>query len=106
MDPTAGRIYHHFTTKFPKPEKGSLRVWWIPQIPGEPFEWPVKDLEQAAVLLDALAAYDDFQFAQRVKGDYSNTGGLQCFDGSEWCDWEDDECDDFDTWRSKQSEAA
>lgn len=99
----AGLIYHHFTTKFSPPTKGDLRVWWIPQIPGEPFEWPVADLTQAGVLLDALAAYDDFQFSRRVKGDYSNTGGLWIYDGAEWVDWEDDDCDDFDTWRDKQS---
>lgn len=99
---TAGAIYRHFTSRFPKPQQGDLRVWWIPQIPGRPFEWPVKDVIHAALLLDALAAYDDFQFAERVKGDYCNEGGLQIFDQGKWVDWEDDECDDFDNWRRKQ----
>lgn len=100
-----GSIYRHFSTKFPTPQKGSLRVWWIPQVPGKPFNWPVKDLGQAALLLDALAAYDDFQFGERVKGDYCNTGGLEIHDGDEWCDWESDDCDDFDTWRDKNTTA-
>ena len=103
---SAGSIYRHFASKFPAPKKGDLRIWWVPQVPGKPFEWPVIDLAQSALMLDALAAYDDFQFAQNVKGDYCNVGGLWIYDGSEWVDWESDECDDFDTWRDKQSEAA
>lgn len=101
-----GSIYEHFVSKFPAPKLGSLRIWWIPQIPMDAFEWPVADFAQAALMLDALAAYDDFQFAKRVKGDYANTGGLQIFDGSEWSDWEDEEGDAFDEWREKQEEAA
>jgi len=99
----AGAIYRNFIKKFPTPKKDDLQVWWIPQIPGPPFEWRAADLAQAALLMDALAAYDDFQFSQRIKGDYSNMSGLQIFDGAEWIDWEDDECDDFDAWRDKQA---
>lgn len=102
----AGEIYRHFASKFPSPKLESLRIWWIPQVPGEAFEWPVSDLAQAALMLDALAAYDDFQFGQNVKGDYCNCGGLQIFDDSDWVDWEDEDGDDFDTWREKQAEAA
>ncbi|MDO9068606.1 MAG: superinfection exclusion protein [Deltaproteobacteria bacterium] len=102
----AGSIYRHFASKFPVPKLESLRVWWIPQIPGKAFEWPVADLAQAALLLDALAAYDDFQFGENVKGDYCNTGGLQIFDGSDWVDWEDEDADGFDEWRDKQKAAA
>jgi hypothetical protein len=102
----AGSIYRSFTAKHQAPKQNDLRVWWIPQVPGAAFEWPVADLTQAALMLDALAAYDDFQFAQNVKGDYANMGGLVVFDGKEWNDWEDDDCDDFDTWRDKQKELA
>lgn len=97
----AGQIYSHFARDFPAPTEGALRVWWLPQLPGTPFEWPVADLAQAALLLDALAAYDDFQFAARVKGDYANMGGLNIFRNGDWEDWEDDEGDDFDAWREK-----
>jgi hypothetical protein len=99
----AGMIYRHFTKTFPAPVQGALRIWWIPQIPGKPFHWPVADFAQAALMLDALAGYDDFQFSQRIKGDYANMGGLQIFDGEQWEDWEDEEGDDFDAWRDKQS---
>lgn len=102
----AGSIYRHFASKFPAPKLEALRVWWISQVPGNAFEWPVADLAQAELLLDALAAYDDFQYGENVKGDYSNTGGLQIFDGSDWIDWEDEDSDDFDMWREKQKELA
>lgn len=98
----AGQIYEAFKARLPVSKQGDFRVWWIPQIPCPAFEWPVADLTQAALLLDALAAYDDFQFFVRVKGDYSNTGGLQIFDNGEWVDWESDDGDDFDTYRGAQ----
>ena len=99
MTNAAGAIYRHFESLRPIPSKGDLRVWWIPQVPGKPFYWPVKDLHEASSLLDALAAYDDFQLAHRVKPDYCNAGGLEEFDGEGWMDWESDEGDDFDHFR-------
>jgi hypothetical protein len=100
MDDAAGRIYHAFVSQFPAPEEGDLRIWWVPQIPGKAFKWPVADLTQAALMLDALAAYDDFQFAENVKGDYANMGGLQIYCNGDWEEWESEDYDDFDTYRS------
>mgnify|MGYP001618263458 CR=1 FL=1 len=98
----AGEIYRNFARDFPIPREGDLRVWWISQIPGKPFEWPVADGTQAALLLSVLAAYDDFQFEQRIKGDYSNAGGLWRYERGEWVDWEDPETgDDFDEYIAK-----
>lgn len=76
------------------PKAGDLRVWWIPQVPGEAFHADVATPDEGKKLLDVLARYDQFQFAQRIKGDYSNVGGLAVFgaDG-EWTEWE---CPD--TW--------
>lgn len=99
----AGLIYRHFESKFLPPKEGDLRVWWIPQIPGKAFHWPVSDLAHAASMLDALAAYDDFQFGENVKGDYANTGGLLVYRNGDWEDWESDECDDLDTYRQSTS---
>lgn len=67
---------------------GDLKVWWVPQIPGEAFEVPVATVEQGAVLLNVLAEYDAFQLINNIKPDYCNAGGLMQFDGSEWEDWE------------------
>lgn len=55
----------------------NLHVWWIPQIPGEAFRVPVKDLEQGAFLLNALALYDQFQLDHNIKPDYCNMGGME-----------------------------
>lgn len=71
----------------PKPKDGDLRVWWIPQIPMEPFNVPVDSVAEAKLVLKTLADYDLFQFAHNVKPDYSNAGGLNVFDGGEWCEW-------------------
>ena len=74
--------------------KGDLRVWWIPQIPGKAFRIPVATVEEAKKIMAVLANYDAFQFQQRVKPDYCNAGGLECFsqtDDNEWCEWYDEE---------------
>lgn len=81
-----------------------MRVWWIPQIPMNPFYVPVESIEEGVKIIKTLAEYDLFQLEHNIKPDYSNTGGLQIFDegddydgpdGSwvDWCDpetWEDD----------------
>lgn len=72
------------------------KVWWIPQVPGKPFEVSVATIEEGARLLDVLANYDLFQFANRIKGDYANAGGLMVFEDSDWCDWMDEETGETD----------
>lgn len=85
------------TTANQTPSEGDLRVWWIPQVPMKQFHAPVKDIEQAKLLLRTLAEYDMFQYHNRVKGDYCNAGGLEVFDGAEWFEWDDPETgDDID----------
>jgi hypothetical protein len=73
-----------------------LRLWWIPQVPGKPFIMAVGNLREAKLLLDALAAYDLFQFENHIKPDYCNVGGLQCWNGTEWEDWYDEDGNDID----------
>ena len=77
-------------------KKGALRVWWIPQVPGEAFHVRVKSVEQAKFTITLLADYDQFQLDQRVKGDYSNAGGLQMWDGEEWTEWYSEDGEDID----------
>lgn len=94
-----------------KPKPGDLRVWWIPQIPGEPFFVPVQGIHEARKLLDTLARYDLFQLEHRIKPDYSNAGGLEVYreelagtdlepelgeDEDGWTDWTDGNGDDID----------
>lgn len=77
---------------------GRLQVWWIPQVPGKAFEVDVLDVFEAVKLMNVLADYDAFQFENRIKPDYCNSGGLRRWcansdgDGTPgWEDWYDDE---------------
>lgn len=80
--------------------EGSLKVWWVPQIPMKAFEAPVASLEEAIRVLDTLANYDIFQFENKVKPDYCNVGGLLIFEEGEWINWYDPETyQDIDEYR-------
>lgn len=77
-------------------KEGDLKVWWIPQVPGKPFEVPVKDTDAAILLMNTLADYDLFQLNNNIKPDYCNAGGLVVFECGEWCDWHDEQGRDID----------
>ena len=84
---------------------GKLRVWWIPQVGIENcFYVPVESVEDGRKVIDLLAAYDAFQFQNKVKPDYFNCGGVQMWDeaSQDWEDWymetEDDYFDDVDDY--------
>jgi hypothetical protein len=73
----------------------SFRVWWIPQIPMSAFRYNVPDIYTGRLLCDALAEYDQFQYENNVKPDYSNAGGIEFLD--EDGDWVSiDPEDEFD----------
>ena len=66
------------------PRFGHVRLWHVPQVPGPAFHWYFGDIKLGAVVLaqrmcDALAAYDAFQYANRIKPDYSNASGVEVF---------------------------
>lgn len=65
---------------------GQLQVWWIPQVPMKAFEVEVSSVAEGVKVMDALAAYDAFQYENRIKPDYCNAGGLR-----RWCDDSDGE---------------
>jgi hypothetical protein len=71
-----------------------LRVWWIPQVPMKAFRVDVKTIDEAKLLLRALAQYDLFQLENNIKPDYANAGGLETFQDGDWCEWCDDETGD------------
>ena len=77
-------------------ETRPLRIWWIPQVPMDPFFHPVGTAHEGALLLDALAEYDKFQLENLIKPDYSNAGGLEVKDGTEWIEWENENGDTID----------
>lgn len=73
-------------------KEGNLRVWWIPQLGmDDPFIVPVKSLNDAVLILKTLAQYDAFQYENKIKPDYSNTGGLEIFEDGEWLEWYNEE---------------
>jgi superinfection exclusion protein gp17 len=72
-----------------------LRVWWIPQVPGEPFHFDVSSPAEGAKMLAVLADYDSFQLENHIKGDYANVGGLEEFADGEWAEWHDGNGDDI-----------
>jgi Superinfection exclusion gene product 17 len=80
------------------PQAFELQVFWIPQVPMEPFIYRVPTLEAAKILCDALAQYDLFQYENKVKPDYTNAGGASWrhpeLTGGEWYDF--DPMDDAD----------
>lgn len=71
------------------PAAGTLRVWWIPQVPCAAFHVAVGSPIEAKKLLIVLAQYDKFQWDHKIKGDYCNTGGLEevMRDGRGWYEW-------------------
>ena len=74
-----------------------IRVWWIPQVPMTEFVYDVPTIDAGIMLCDVLAKYDLFQYENKVKPDYCNTGGVMwrhptATDG----EWEDIEINDDD----------
>lgn len=76
------------------------RVWWIPQLPlrgEEAFQVTVPDVATGKLLCDTLANYDLYQYENKIKPDYSNTGGVQYrHPALTQGDWEDLDVDDDD----------
>jgi hypothetical protein len=92
--------------KMPTPKQGDLRVWHIPQVPGDPFYVPVVSPHQAIYICDVLSQYDLFQFEQNVKLDFSNAQGLEVYVDTEWADWYNDDGEDFREWQERLEEEA
>lgn len=80
-----------------------IKVWWIPQIPGVPYERMAPSFSVAKEIYEVLAEYDAFQFEHKIKGDYANTGGISiCHPALTSNDWYDIELngdeDDLADW--------
>lgn len=85
------------------PAAGDMRVWWIPQVPMKSFQFPVKSIREAKLLLSALADYDEFQLFHNIKPDFSNAGGLVIYDldsngegNPGWIEWTNEDGEDID----------
>lgn len=72
-----------------QPKEGDLRVSHIPQVPMQPFVWPVSSREMGEDMMKALAAYDMFQLEHKIKPDFSSVQWLEVFANGEWVDLDD-----------------
>ena len=85
-----------------QPNNGTLRLYWHPNLPAkdDPFYVNVNSAEEAVHLADTLASYDGYLFTQKLREDYTNTGGLEVFKGEDWEDWESSDGTPFDEYWS------
>ncbi len=75
-----------------------LRVAHLPQIPCEAFFTDVKTVAEGVRIMDLLCSYDDFQFVNNIKPDYSSVSFLEMFDdeSGEWESWMNEETGEDD----------
>lgn len=75
-----------------------LRVWHIPQVPGEPFCVSVDTLDEAKKIIRLLGTYDFFQWFHHIKPDYDNASGLEEWDetAQEWYEWYSEDGESID----------
>ena len=73
--------------------KKKLRVSHFPQVPCKAFVVEVESLKEAKLIFDTLANYDDFQYRNKIKPDYSNYTILEEWseEDNDWIDWVDEE---------------
>ena len=92
----------------------NLQVWWIPQVPMNPFVVSVGSVSEGVKIMDVLADYDKFQFDNNIKPDYCNVGGINQWDEDSdgegtpgWVNWSDEETgeDDPRAWLETQEKA-
>ena len=71
-------------------KEGTMRVWWIRNVPNEPQHHPVTTLEQAITVLNKLTKTDlENPFV------LSNVGGLEVFEDGAWSEFYDGEGQDI-----------
>ncbi len=67
------------------------RVWYIPQIPGEPFYFFVASPENACNIISLLIGFSNFEYEQHIKPDYSDVFGLEVCENGQWTEWSSEE---------------
>ncbi len=66
-----------------------LRIWWIPALPGEPFERDVETVKEGHALLNTLVVYTRYLEGRGVLPDYgADAGGLMALEDGHWYDAE------------------
>ena len=75
------------------------KVWYIPQIPMEAFEYETDSLTVAQSILEAISQFSLFEFYNNVKPDYADAGGLVVWDEDEQ-EWLDVDEEEAETWQT------
>lgn len=74
-----------------QPNEDDIRVWYIPQIPMEPYvvHVPNGSLGEAVRIREAIIGLSIFEFEHNVKPDYSDAAGIERYeiDGEGGFDW-------------------
>lgn len=65
-----------------------FKVWYIPQIPGKPFEVERDTAREAFAALDMLGSFSFFEYTNKVKPDYADAGGVSEWNEAEQ-EWDD-----------------
>lgn len=79
-----------------------LRVWHIPQIPGKPFFVDVSNLAEAVHIRNLLAEYDEFQFRERIKPDYSSVSGIVRLESDG--DWDEVDKEEYEQYEERRTD--
>jgi len=76
-----------------------LRIWYIPQIPWDPFYKEVDSIIEWAKLLHTIYSFSQFEFKQKVKPDYSDAWWMEELNENwDWGEWEDENWEDIDSF--------
>lgn len=69
-----------------------FKAWYIPQIPMKAFEVVVDTATEAQAALDLLINFSIFEYDNKVKPDYCDSGGIVVWDEADqdWTDYEHD----------------
>jgi hypothetical protein len=54
-------------TIYDGPETSPYRVWYMPQVPGQPFVYETGHLRDAQLVLDALTRFSWWEFEHKIK---------------------------------------
>lgn len=76
------------STDAPPPAGITHRVWYVPQFPGPAFFVSVSSAVEGQWVLEILTDFSRFEYTNRIKPDYCDTGGVEEWN-EEFSKWEE-----------------
>lgn len=85
------------TENTPELNVRTLRVWHFSTLGAPVFHIPVSSVLEARKMLNLLAYYDAFMLQNELRGDYSNSGGLEVWneEDRDWEEWYSEDGEDI-----------